>query len=111
MGLLYRTNGHCVMDFLVKLLPEKGQTILRVITDILIFLIAAVAVYYSWKLAFKSLSKKLVLSHIPYFYCDICVTIGYGHLLLLTIADIIRNIYRLFHWKTWKSSEKEEQQP
>lgn len=98
MGLLYRTNGHCVMDFVIKLLPPKGQTVVRIITDLLILFIAAIAVYYSWKLAIKSFTKKLVLSHIPYFYCDICVTIGYGHLLLLTVADIVRNVYKLFHW-------------
>ena len=102
MGLLYRTNGHCVMDFIVKIFPPRGQVVVRIITDILIFAIAAVAVYFSWKLSVKSLSKKLVLSHIPYFYCDICVTIGYGHLLLITIADVVRNIYKLFHWKEHK---------
>lgn len=107
MGLLYRSNGHCVMDFLVKLLPEKGQTVLRIITDILILAISAIAVYFSWKLAIKSFVKKLVLSHIPYFYCDICVTIGYGHLLLLTIADIISNGYRLLYWDAVKKEESE----
>ena len=99
MGLLYRDSGHCVMDFVVKLFPPKGQAVVRIITDICIIVIAVLAVHFSWKLAVKSLVKKLVLSKIPYFYCDICVTIGYGHLLLLAIADMIRKIYTLFHWE------------
>lgn len=99
MGLLYRDNGHCVMDFVVKLFPPKGQTLARIITDICIIVVAVLAVHFSWKLAVKSLTKKLVLSKIPYFYCDICVTIGYGHLLLLAVVDMIRKLYKLFHWK------------
>lgn len=99
MGMLYRTNGHCVMDFVVKLLSPRGQIVIRIITDILILAVSAFAVYYSWKLSIKSFTKKLVLTKIPYFYCDICVTIGYGHLLLLTVADIVRNIIKLIHWK------------
>ena len=98
MGLLYRTNGHCTMDFIVKILPEKGQKVIRIITDILILVISVIAVYYSWKLSFKSFNKKLVLSHIPYFYCDIAVTVGYGHMVLVTIVDIIRSVWALIHW-------------
>lgn len=98
MGLLYRTDGHCVMDFVVKLFTPRGQIVIRIITDILILAVAVIAVYYSWKLSVKSFTKKLVLTKIPYFYCDICVTIGYGHLLLLVVADIVRNVVRLINW-------------
>ena len=83
----------------MKLFPPKGQTVARIITDICIIVVAVLAVHFSWKLAVKSLTKKLVLSKIPYFYCDICVTIGYGHLLLLAVVDMIRKFYKLFHWK------------
>lgn len=38
MGLLYRTNGHCVMDFVVKLFSPKAQVVIRIITDVLIHL-------------------------------------------------------------------------
>ncbi|MCI8423895.1 MAG: TRAP transporter small permease [Lawsonibacter sp.] len=100
MGLLFRNNGHCVMDFVVKILPPRWQVVLRIFTDLCILVIAGVAVYYSWALAVKSFTKKLVLTKIPYFYCDICVTVGYGHLLLLVIVDMIRNIYKLTHWDT-----------
>lgn len=105
MGLLYRTNGHCVMDFVVKLFSPKAQVVIRIITDVLILIISAIAVYYSWKLSIKSFTKKLVLTKIPYFYCDICVTIGYGHLFLLVIADIARNVIRLANWSKNEGEE------
>ena len=46
----------------------------------------------------KSQNKKLVLTKIPYTYVDISITIGYGHLLLLALWDIIKKIYELIHW-------------
>lgn len=98
MGLLFRNNAHCTMDFVVEALPPKMKTVLRILTDLLILVIAALTVYYSWKLAAKSLTKKLVLTKIPYFYVDISVTLGYGHLLILVIADMIKNIKLLMNW-------------
>lgn len=106
MGLLYRTDGHCVMDFVVKIFPPKGQVVIRIITDILILAVSVIAVYYSWKLSVKSFTKKLVLTKIPYFYCDICVTIGYGHLLILVVADIVRNVVKLINWDKPEAEEE-----
>ncbi len=99
MGVLYHCNGHCTMDFVVKAMPKKTQTFLRIITDIVIVIVSILTVYYSWKLAFKSLNKKLVLTKIPYTYVDISITIGYAHLALLAVGDIAKNIYTLLHWK------------
>ena len=55
-------------------------------------------VRYSWALAIKSFSKKLILTKLPYFWVDIPITIGYAHLLLLVIGDIVIRINRLIHW-------------
>ena len=50
-------------------------------------------------LALKSLSKKLILTKIPYFYVDIPITLGYAHLLILAVGDIVISINKLIHWK------------
>ena len=99
MGVLYHCNGHCTMDFVVKALPKKAQIVLRILTDIVIIVVSAFTVYYSWKLAMKSTNKRLVLTKIPYTYVDIPITIGYAHLLLLAIGDIVKKVYELIHWK------------
>lgn len=104
MGILFRNNGHCTMDFVVKAMPPKAQTIIRIITDIAIVVVAVIVVRYSWALAVKSLNKRLILTKIPYFYVDISVTIGYAHLLLLAAADVAKNIYKL---TVWGKEEKE----
>lgn len=98
MGILYRQNGHCTMDFVVKAMPPKARSIIRIITDIIIIAVCVITVYYSWKLAVKSFNKKLVLTKIPYFYVDISITVGYAHMLVLTVGDIVANVNKLIHW-------------
>lgn len=98
MGCLFRNNGHCTMDFVVNALPKKAQVVLRIITDIAILVVSVITVYFSWKLAFKSFNKKLVLTKIPYFYVDISVTLGYGHLIFVVIGDIVKNVKTLICW-------------
>lgn len=99
MGILYRQNGHCTMDFVVKTLPPKGQAVIRIITDIVIAAVCVLTVYFSWKLAVKSFNKKLVLTKIPYFYVDVSITLGFAHMLMLSIGDIAANINKLAHWE------------
>lgn len=98
MGILFRVNGHCSMDFIVNALPPKAQNTLRIFTDIAILVVCVLTVRYSWALAIKSFSKKLILTKLPYFWVDIPITIGYAHLLLLVIGDIVIRINRLIHW-------------
>ena len=98
MGVLFRSGGHCTMDFLVQALPAKARTVLRIITDIAILAISLLTVYYSWKLALKSFTKRLVLTKIPYFFVDASVTCGYTHLIFLVIGDIVSNIHKLIYW-------------
>lgn len=98
MGILYRQNGHCTMDFVVKAMPPKARSVIRIITDIIIIAVCVITVYYSWKLAVKSFNKKLVLTKIPYFYVDISITVGYAHMLVLTVGDIVANVNKLIHW-------------
>lgn len=99
MGILFRMNGHCTMDFVVKAMPPKVQTVIRVVTDIAILVVCVITVHYSWVLSLKSLSKKLILTKIPYFYVDIPITLGYAHLLILAVGDIVISINKLIHWK------------
>lgn len=98
MGILYRQNGHCTMDFVVKAMPPKARSVIRIITNIIIIAVCVITVYYSWKLAIKSFNKKLVLTKIPYFYVDISITVGYAHMLVLTVGDIVANVNKLIHW-------------
>lgn len=98
MGILYRHNGHVSMDFLVKALPPRAGIVVRIITDLAILVVAGITIYYSWQLALKSFNKKFVLTKIPYFYVDISITIGYAHLFILVIGDIIKNVDLLIHW-------------
>jgi len=98
MGILYRQDGHCTMDFVAKALPAKAQAVLRIFTDIVIVFVCLLTVKYSWLLATKSFTKKLVLTRIPYFYVDISITVGYLHMLLLAIGSIVSGIYKLIHW-------------
>jgi len=96
MGLLFRSKGHCTMDFVVEMCPEKFRPVLNIIRDILILAVALVATYFSWKLSIKSMTKLLTISKIPYFYCDIAFTIGYAHLVIVGVVDIVRNFVELF---------------
>lgn len=99
MGTLFRLNWLCTMDLVVKTLPPKGQAVIRIITDIVIAAVCVLTVYFSWKLAVKSFNKKLVLTKIPYFYVDVSITLGFAHMLMLSIGDIVANINKLAHWE------------
>lgn len=96
MGLLFRNHGHCTMDFVVEMCPQKWRPLLNIITDCAILVVSVFAVYYSWKLSAKSMTKLLTISKIPYFYCDIAFTVGYAHLFLVVLVDLLRNIVKLF---------------
>lgn len=99
MGLLFRHGGHCTMNFVVEMCPERWRPPLDIVRDLMILAVSIFAVYYSWKLSIRSLTKLLTISKIPYFYCDICFTIGYGHLLLVVLVDLLHNIVKLFTGK------------
>lgn len=96
MGLLFRNHGHCTMDFIVEMCPAGLRPLLNIFTDVIILVVSAVAVRYSWILSIKSMKKLLTISKIPYFYCDIAFTIGYAHLFLVVLVDSFRNIVKLF---------------
>ena len=105
MGLLFRQKGHCTMDFVVEMCPEKFRPLLDIVRDVLILAVALVATYFSWKLSIKSFNKLLTISKIPYFYCDIAFTIGYAHLVLVVVVDLFRNIPKLFTHKKGGTAE------
>ena len=96
MGLLFRHRGHCTMDFVVEMCPPKWRPVLDIIRDVLILVVAVFTTYYSWKLSIKSINKLLTISKIPYFYCDIAFTVGYAHLVLVVIVNLIRSVLKLF---------------
>lgn len=99
MGLLYKNNEHVTMDFLIKLLPNKGKAISRIFNDILIIITSAATTYYAWHLSIKSFDKLMMITKIPYFFCDIAVVIGFAHLAILSLVDIFVNISALIHKK------------
>lgn len=97
MGLLYRCNGHCTMNFLVDAIHKpKMKMAVNILRDIIVLVISYFAVVYSWKLAIKSTNKLLQISKIPYFYCDIAFTVGYAHLLLVAFVDMLHNVIAFF---------------
>ena len=109
MGLLYKRNEHVTMDFVVELLPGVCKTIFRILNDIIIMLISGVTCYFAWKLSIKSFDKLLMITKIPYFFCDIVAVIGYAHLTLLTVIDAAVNVAGLFQKRggpvnIWKNS-------
>lgn len=95
MGLLYSNGQHVTMDFIVNCLPERGKKISRIINNIVIIIICAITAYFSWKLSIKSFAKRLNITKIPYFYCDIIVFVGYVHLLILAAADTVKTVLEL----------------
>ena len=106
LGLLFHIKGHCTMDFIVEMLHGKARILIFIIRDILMIIVSLVAVYYSWKLAIKSFNKVLVISKIPYFYCDISLTVGYAHLLIVVFIDFLRSIVKLFSKNTVSLEEE-----
>ena len=99
MGLLYKRKEHVTMDFVVNLLPGVWRVVSRIVNNILIIVISAVTCWFAWKLSVKSFDKLLVITKIPYFYCDIVVFIGYGHLTILAIIDTVANLVGLVQKK------------
>ena len=99
MGLLYKRKEHVTMDFVVNLLPGVWRVVSRIVNNILIIVISAVTCWFAWKLSVKSFDKLLMITKIPYFYCDIVVFIGYGHLTILAIIDTVANLVGLVQKK------------
>lgn len=95
LGVLYSTNQHVVMDFIINKLPPKGKRVSRILNNLIIILISGIAAYFAWKLSIKSFTKRLNITKIPYFYCDIIVFIGYIHLVALALADTVKNVFEL----------------
>lgn len=105
MGMLFRNHGHCTMDFVVEMCPTKWRPLLDILRDLMILVVAVFAAYYSWKLSIKSMVKLLRISKIPYFYCDICFTIGYAHLIWVVVIDLMHNVAKLFAGKKGGKTE------
>ena len=99
IGLLYKRKEHVTMDFVVNLLPGVWRAISRIVNDLVIIAISAITCWFAWKLSIKSFDKLLMITKIPYFYCDIVVFIGYGHLTILAIIDAAVNLAGLVQKK------------
>lgn len=100
LGLLFHIKGHCTMDFIVDMLHGKAKSFLFIVRDLAMMVVSVVAVYYSWKLSIKSFNKLLTISKIPFFYCDMSLTVGYAHLLIVVFLDFLRSVVNLVSKKT-----------
>lgn len=94
-GLLYKNGEHISIDFIVKMLPVKVQSICNIIVDVVSFLITVVMTILSWQLVVKSVNKTTPVMHISFSLIDFALVIGFLTLAAYIIMKLITHIKQL----------------
>jgi len=76
LGQHYKRNEMIRVDFLVKLLPPKGQKVVELIDDIICLVIGVTVLYLALKLTLKSGNKLTSILDIPYSVIDSAIVVG-----------------------------------
>lgn len=92
IGLLYKTKEHISVSFLVQMLPPKGQKIMLVVNDVIVFVSSSIILYYAVKLTIKSVTKYTSVLKVPYCYIDAAVAVGFLSLMIHLLHKLIRLI-------------------
>lgn len=89
LGQHYK-RGECIrVDFLIRLLPGRGQKIVDVLNDICCAAIGSVILWFALKLALKSTNKLTAIIKIPYVLIDLGVVVGMASLLIAIVLKYI----------------------
>ncbi len=94
-GPLYMHNGHIGVSFVVEGMRPLARAITRVLIDVLVFVVSAFVIYYTWKLMMRSFTKYTQVLKLPYAFIDLGVLFGYFSLFVAAIAKVIIHINEL----------------
>ena len=99
----YRNHSHLVVDFLVKLFPEKVRKVVEFIISVfellVLVMLTVISAQYVYHLIFsRTGAVKLVLTdmlRVPKWWTAIAVPLGFGESLVFSIRFMIQRIMAL----------------
>lgn len=93
MGVAYGFRTHFLIgvEAVVKLFPERGQDVIRAITDAIVLVIAAVMLYFSSIYVFTS-TKITAALEISYIYINISITIAFALIVIYAAIHLFKQI-------------------
>ncbi|MBN2260634.1 MAG: TRAP transporter small permease [Clostridiales bacterium] len=98
----YKTKSVLGVELLMKLLPQKGRTIVEFITSLIVVLLSSTMFYMSY--IYVSNSTKITTAlEVSYYYIQISIVISFG---LITIYSIKFAIESLKKIRTKKNTQQ-----
>ena len=102
----YRAKMHYGIDVFVNMLPPQGQRAMEIFTRILIAVLSCAVIYLDIHFANAAWTRTTTYWHIPYFYVDIPIAIGFVYILIYALMDL----YKLIFKPEQAQKEREEKQ-
>ena len=87
LGVLYRTDEHIAVTFLLEGRKPRTQLIMKIFNDIFVVITSVIFTYYAYKLTMRSFNKYTSMLKIPYAYIDLSIVVGY---VSMTLVGAIR---------------------
>lgn len=91
----YRTKDHVGINIIVNLLPKTLQFIIELCVDIFIAILTVIIFVLSIKLCVSSWAKITPIIGLSYTFVNVSISIGFIHLLICTLIDIIGKIKQI----------------
>ena len=90
----YRAKMHYGIDVFINLLPERLQRVVEIITHIIIIVLAVSVVYLGISFANAAWKRTTIYWHIPYFFVDIPIAVGFLFILVYAGVDLYKLLFR-----------------
>ena len=102
----YRAKMHFGIDVFINMLPKGGQRIMEIITHIMIVVLSCYVVYLGVNFAVAAWTRTTIYWHIPYFFVDIPIAVGFFFILIFALMDL----YKLVFHPDIAKKERDERQ-
>ena len=102
----YRAKMHYGIDVFVNMLPEAGQRVMEIVTHVIIVVLCCYVIYLDVSFSLAAWTRTTIYWHIPYFFVDIPIAIGFFFILIFALMDL----YKLIFHPDIAKKERDERQ-
>ena len=97
---------HYGIDVFVNMLPEAGQRVMEIVTHVIIVVLCCYVIYLDVSFSLAAWTRTTIYWHIPYFFVDIPIAIGFFFILIFALMDL----YKLIFHPDIAKKERDERQ-
>lgn len=90
----YRAKMHYGIDVFVNLLPQRMHRAMAIVTQIILIVLSVYVTYLAVSFANAAWTRTTIYWHIPYFFVDIPIAVGFAFILIYSLINLYKLIFR-----------------